>query len=47
MYNQHKFQTGNEYVRHEYNPAIGGASQHNSMPVPSTEKWGGKPETPA
>ena len=29
------------------NPAIGGASQHNSMPVPSPEKWGGKPENPA
>ena len=28
-------------------PAIGGASQHNSMPVPSPGKWGGKPENPA
>ena len=29
------------------NPATGGASQHNSMPVPSPGKWGGKPENPA
>ena len=29
------------------NPAIGGASQLNSMPVPSPGKWGGKPENPA
>ena len=29
------------------NPAIGGANQHNSMPVLSPGKWGGKPETPA
>ena len=29
------------------NPAIGGASQPNSMPVPSPDKWGGKPENPA
>ena len=27
------------------NPATVGASQHNSMPVPSPGKWGGKPET--
>ena len=26
--------------------AIGGASQHNSMPVPSSGKWAGKPENP-
>ena len=26
-------------------PAIGSASQHNFMPVPSSGKWGGKPET--
>ena len=26
------------------NLAVGGASQHNSMPVPSPGKWGGKPE---
>ena len=28
------------------NPAIAGASQHNSMPVPSPGKWEGKPENP-
>ena len=26
------------------NPGIGGACQHNSVPVPSPDKWGGKPE---
>ena len=29
------------------NPAVGSASQHNSMPVPSPDKWWGKPENPA
>ena len=28
------------------NPDIGGASQHNSMPVRSPGKWGGQPENP-
>ena len=27
-------------------PAIGGASQHNSMTVPSPGKWGAKPKNP-
>ena len=29
------------------NQVIGGANQRNSMPVPSSDKWGGKPENPA
>ena len=29
------------------NPAIGGASQHNSMSVPSPDKWGSRPTNPA
>ena len=38
---------GGIFVPLTINPAVGGASQHNSMPVPSPDKWRGKPENPA
>ena len=41
--------TTNSYTTNLYfnKQAIGGASQHNSMPVPGSYKRGGKPENPA
>ena len=42
-----QFENAKRCNRSRDNPVIGGASLHNSMPMPSPVKWRGKPENPA